>query len=50
MKQSLHRTISMVQHALKGIPTVKSLFVTINRMLGIRPEPKTVFIRKNSKL
>ena len=45
-----HKTVSKVQHTPKGGPTVKVMFTVINRVLGIRPEPKTVFIRKNSEI
>ena len=45
-----HKNISRVQHASKCIPVVKALFTPINKVLGIRPEPKLVFIRPNSEL
>ena len=32
------------------IPTVEALFTVINRVLGIRTEPKTVHIKKNTEL
>ena len=39
-----------MQHASKRIPAVKALFTAINRVLGIMPGLKMVFIRKNSEL
>ena len=37
-----HKTISKLQHASKGIPTVKALFTVINRVID--KDPKTAFI------
>ena len=45
-----HKNVSKVQHASKGIPTVKALFTPVNRVLGIRPIPKLVFLMPNIEL
>ena len=43
-----HKSISKVQHALKGIPVVKTLFTVFNQLIAV--EPKVVFIWKTSEL
>ena len=45
-----HRSICKVQHASKGIPTVRALFPQINQVLVIWTEHKLVYIRSNSEL
>ena len=44
------KNVSRMHHASKRIPAVKVLFTLINQLLGIRTEPKLIFIRPNSKL
>ena len=43
------KDICKVQRASKGIPAVKALFTMINGVFSIRPEPKTVLIRKKQQ-